>query len=111
MRLSYPLTVENGRVLTTATLADRVDQDIRSAVLTRQEERVMRPSYGVDEDLLSTPSLPDVLREYRKAIARGLSGYQGVTFGVSGSIRDDGYLDLEVNYTIPEGQGVTQLIV
>lgn len=99
--LVYPLTVINGKIATTSDYSTIVTQVILASVMTKLEERVFFPEYGVDERLFSTVDvMPIVLVDVRRSIEQGLEEYPGVSFELYGSINDTGVLSIDVVYTV-----------
>ena len=102
--LKYPLTIAKGSLVYSSEYQDLVGNAIISSLKTRTEERVMRPEYGrEDEEFQSISSLVDILARLRRTILVGLEGYDGVSFELSGWLREDGLLDVSVLYRTVEG--------
>ena len=97
----YPLQVVKGSIAITSDYTAIVSQVIKASVMTKLEERVYQPQYGVDERLFSTTEvMPQILADVRRSIDEGLVYFPGVAFELIGSIGDTGILSLEVVYTV-----------
>jgi len=96
----YPFESEYGKLVLTGDIRQQVRMDIRAAILTVQEERVMRPTYGRSVQPFDTLSLGDILRDISRAITTTLLDYSDVTFTLQGAIEDSGEALVVVTYTI-----------
>lgn len=99
--LQYPLTVTNGKLVTTSSYPEIVRQAIISAIMTKQEERILVPEYGTTE-LVFTTYLPQTLLDINQAIKDGIQDLPNVLFDTYGYIADSGVLVLTVSYTVEE---------
>jgi hypothetical protein len=106
----YPLTALNGSLVLVSDYAERAKQAIKSAVLTKLDERVWFPEYGSPEALFESEStLAPVLAEFRQSIALGLEDFPDVTFRLYGSLGDSGELLMDIGYQVGDQKGIIQV--
>jgi len=100
--VKLPLQAIDGRVLYTGDYPNIIKQNIISAIITYQDERVYRPEYGIDDPVFTAvDTVPGVLGLVKNAIAGALEEtFPEVTYTVLGSVNDDGKLDIVVNYRV-----------
>lgn len=99
----YPLKLDNKGVKVTDDYAQLVKNAIVSGILTKQEERVMRPEYGLESQEFDVVSdIVTTLAKIRDTVTLALEGYPDVSFELRGSINDSGLLDVLVTYTSPD---------
>lgn len=99
--LRYPLQLVNGRLVTTEDTSQLVADAIRSGVLTELGERVYRPYYGRDVQVLTTYSISQLAVRFRECVDLALQGYSEVTnYKVMLSQSSNGQLLVRVQYEI-----------
>lgn len=101
--LIYPLRLSGGNLETTKNYADLVRNAIYSGLQTKLDERVFRPTYGLDpQEFQIVHSVVIVLGIVRQTIVDALEGYPDVTFEAKAAIADDGLMDILVIYICPD---------
>lgn len=100
--VKLPLQVLDGRVILTDDYPTIVKQNIVSAIVTYQDERVYRPEFGLEDPVFTAiDTVPGMLGLVKTAIAGALAeDFPEVTYTVLGSVNDDGKLDIVVNYRV-----------
>lgn len=100
--VKLPLHATDGRVMLTDDYPTIVKQNIISAIITYQDERVYRPEFGIEDPVFTAiDTVPGMLGLVKTAIAGALDeDFQDITYTVLGSVNDDGKLDLVVKYRV-----------
>jgi phage baseplate assembly protein W len=94
--ITYPLTIVNGGLATSIDI-ELIRQQIFSYLETYQPERVMRPRYGMRDELFS-PIVPGVTAANVQA---GLeSEIPAAEFQVGTIVWGEGVLDLEIRWSV-----------
>lgn len=98
--ISYPLTVVNGNLATSADYA-LITQQIRSIVETRYFERVMRAEYGIGDYVLEILDPGQVNSAIQYSILQNVQGLSSLS--VTGDWKtegDDGLYRVFIEYAI-----------
>ncbi len=101
--LSYPLSLNGGNLAIDSEYPKLVRNAIFSGLLTQEEERVMRPEYGLEPPEFKT--VTDVvanLQAIKSKLAIALEGYPDVDFELRGAINEDGRMDVIVIYQVSD---------
>ena len=100
----YPLEVFRGSLKLTSDYPTLVKNAILSSLNTELEERVFRPTYGLDpQEFQAVDNLTAIFATIRQAIAEGLENYPEVSFDLKGRIDDSGMVEVVVGYITPDG--------
>jgi hypothetical protein len=99
--IAYPLTVSNGG-LAVAIDTELVRQQIFSILETCRNERVMRPDYGLPDQLFS-PIVPGAIGAYIQRILQ--EEIPAANFVVGSTASNNGTLEVEVRWSV---SGVVQ---
>lgn len=95
--LSYPLTLQNG-TLKTSTDYDVIRERIFQILETRPLERVMQSRYGTPDFVFNTyPTVAIVVERITIALETQI---EGVEFGVSGTLNEDGTCQITIAWAI-----------
>lgn len=94
--IAYPLTVSEGG-LAVATDIELVRQQIFSVLETCRSERVMRPDYGLPDNLFS-PIVPGAMGAYVQNLLD--QEIPDADFAVGSTASNSGILELEVRWSI-----------
>ena len=97
----YPLEVFRGSLKLTSDYPTLVKNAILSSLNTELEERVFRPTYGLE--FQAVDNLTAIFATIRQAIAEGLENYPEVSFDLKGRIDDSGMVEVVVGYITPDG--------
>ena len=101
LSIVYPLTLQDGRLVTTSDYAAIVAQSIRSALKTVVEERVMNPLYGLEPLAFNTEKVPEILASIRATLDLAMAtDFPDVHYELYGQPDDTGVLAVLVNYHI-----------
>lgn len=85
--LGYPIEATNGSLRLNSEPAPEV---IKHILMTSQEERVLNPDFGVDDQVLSLlPNIPRYLQELEQALTYGLQEYPDISVQLLGSSEAD----------------------
>ena len=104
----YPLELSGGNLKVQQDYPQLVRNAILSGLYTQEEERVLRPNYGLNDAVFrSISDTVAMLQSIREKIELALETYTGVTFELMGSINDSGLLDVVVVYITPNEAPVT----
>jgi hypothetical protein len=96
--IRYPLQIVNGS-LAVSTDFDLLREAIFSVLETRPLERVLALSYGTPSYIFDTIRDPGVICEQiRISLATQIPGVD--SFSVTGSIAEDGVMDVQVKWTV-----------
>lgn len=101
---NYPLSFDAyGSILLVSDYPERVKQAMLSALLTRLEERVWFPEYGLnDREFRAAYPLPQQLRIIRECLDLALAGFPDVSYLLRGAILEGGKVYVEVLYQVAE---------
>lgn len=97
MYLKYPIDVNNGDIALTDDYDTYIQDAIRHCLLTVQEERVLRPEYGLPDVLFSATTLQELNALIIETLQVGLEGYN-VLLNTSCDFSEDGLLAVQVYY-------------
>lgn len=99
----YPFEVYQGSIKLTSDYPTLVKNAILSSLNTELEERVFRPTYGLDpQEFQAVDNLATVLTTCRQAIALGLEDYPDVEFDLRGRVDDSGMVEILVVYNVAD---------
>ena len=98
--ISYPLTVENGNLATSADY-DLITQQIRSVIETRYYERVMRAEYGIGDYVLEILDPGQINSAIQYSILQNVNGLSDLSVtGDWTSNGDNGIYQLFIQYAV-----------
>lgn len=99
----YPFETYQGSLKLTSDYPTLVKNAILSSLNTELEERVFRPTYGLDpQEFQAVDNLATVLSTCRQAIALGLEDYPDVDFDLRGRVDDSGVVEVVVAYSVAD---------
>lgn len=97
--LAYPLQVFNGSLKLSEDF-DTIRDAIFGVLETRPTERIMRPSFGCPDFIFDAVAQPQVvLSRIQVALEEQIPD---VSFGVTGSIQEDGGFSVRVEWSVGE---------
>ena len=97
--LTYPLQVENGRLMLTEDI-NIVEQQIISVLETRPFERVMRAEYGLPDDTFETMNPAAIDSRISEAILEQVGGVSDLSVRGSWTGGDNGLYAINILYTV-----------